>query len=59
MFNLREGFSHEDDRLPQRLHQEALPTGHALPVEEMNLMLKDYYRHRGWDARGIPTDYKN
>ncbi len=58
-FNLREGFRPEDDRLPRRLHKETLPSGHALSVEEMNFMLKDYYRHRGWDAQGIPTDYKN
>jgi aldehyde:ferredoxin oxidoreductase len=58
-FNLREGFRSEDDHLPLRLHREALPTGHTLSVDEMNLMLKEYYQHRGWDAQGIPEGYKS
>ena len=55
-FNLREGFSTADDRLPRRIHQEALPSGHTLSEEEMEAMLKDYYRHRGWDEQGIPKE---
>jgi aldehyde:ferredoxin oxidoreductase len=54
-FNLREGLKPEDDRLPRRLHKETLPSGHALSVEEMELMLADYYRLRGWDTNGIPV----
>ena len=58
-FNLREGFKPEDDHLPRRLHREALPSGHALSTEEMDVMLKEYYRLRGWDQQGIPSDYKS
>jgi aldehyde:ferredoxin oxidoreductase len=48
-FNLREGFKPEkDDRLPKRLLNEALPSGHALSSEEMKRLLADYYELRGW-----------
>ncbi|MEW6266751.1 MAG: aldehyde ferredoxin oxidoreductase family protein [Thermodesulfobacteriota bacterium] len=53
-FNLREGLRPEQDRLPPRLHREALPTGQALTVEELEYMLADYYRLRGWDEAGVP-----
>ena len=56
IFNLREGLKPEDDHLPPRLHREALPSGHTLTAEEMALMLKDYYRLRGWGADGVPAD---
>ncbi|GLI33017.1 aldehyde ferredoxin oxidoreductase family protein [Desulforhabdus amnigena] len=55
-FNLREGLLPEQDRLPKRLHREALPSGHKLTEEEMERMLADYYRLRGWDKEGIPVD---
>ncbi len=55
-FNLREGLRPEDDRLPARLHQEALPSGHALTSDEMEYMLKDYYAQRGWDKNGTPPE---
>ena len=58
-FNLREGLKPEGDRLPGRLHKEALPSGHALSEEEMDSMLKDYYMLRGWDQDGIPVSYNN
>jgi aldehyde:ferredoxin oxidoreductase len=53
-FNLREGLRPEQDRLPKRLHREALPTGQALSEEEMEQMLKEYFCLRGWDEQGIP-----
>lgn len=55
-FNLREGLRPEDDRLPGRLHREALPTGHSIGKEEMERMLADYYRARGWSKEGIPNN---
>ena len=54
-FNLREGLKPEDDRLPRRLHEESLPSGHSLTSEEMAFMLRDYYRLRGWDEKGVPN----
>jgi aldehyde:ferredoxin oxidoreductase len=53
-FNLREGLTPQQDRLPKRLHREALPTGQALTEEEMEQMLKEYYHLRGWDDHGVP-----
>ncbi len=53
-FNLQEGLQQQDDRLPARLHKEALPSGKSLSAEEMEYMLQDYYRLRGWSETGIP-----
>lgn len=54
-FNIREGFTVEDDRLPRRLHDKALPEGGSLSEKDMEQMLQDYYRLRGWDSQGIPV----
>jgi len=55
-FNLREGFTSADDRLPKRFFQEALPDGRRISENEMRTMVADYYRLRGWSADGIPPD---
>jgi aldehyde:ferredoxin oxidoreductase len=55
-FNLREGLEVRDDRLPKRLHKEALPSGKSLTASEMEYMLQDYYRLRGWNEAGIPEE---
>ncbi|WP_419176235.1 aldehyde ferredoxin oxidoreductase family protein [Desulfosediminicola sp.] len=54
-FNIREGFLPEYDRLPKRLHKEALQGGDSLTGEEMEFMLGDYYQLRGWNEQGIPS----
>jgi len=51
-FNLREGLTMNDDRLPARFHKEPLPSGKALRADEMETLLGDYYRLRGWDKEG-------
>jgi aldehyde:ferredoxin oxidoreductase len=56
IFNVREGLKPEQDRLPKRLHREALSSEKSITEEEMEVMLKDYYRLRGWDEQGIPTE---
>lgn len=53
-FNIREGVEAKDDKLPARLHRKALPEGGSLSEAEMNYMLQDYYRLRGWTSEGIP-----
>ncbi|WP_243439764.1 aldehyde ferredoxin oxidoreductase family protein [Fundidesulfovibrio soli] len=53
-FNLREGLTPEHDRLPARLHREALPDGRKLTKDELDYMLADYYRLRGWTEDGRP-----
>ncbi len=54
-FNIREGLTQEDDRLPERLYKELLKTGHGIKKEEIDAMLQDYYNLRGWDKNGIPV----
>jgi len=31
-------------------------TGHEITTAELDHMLKDYYRLRGWNETGIPQD---
>lgn len=55
LFNLREGFTRADDTLPGRLLKEAIkgPEG-DLHTVDLDRMLDDYYRARGWDPQGVP-----
>ena len=55
-FNINEGWQPQDDLLPQRWHDEPLPSGHSITSEEMDYMLNDYYRLRGWDGQGFPEE---
>ncbi len=55
-FNLREGMDPSEDRLPQKLTRQALPSGHRLEEEEMKEMISDYYHLRGWDEKGRPGE---
>lgn len=54
-FNIREGMTSEDDRLPKRLHQKLEKTGQVITEEQLEFMIKDYYRLRGWDKTGQPA----
>ena len=54
-FNLREGLTLEDDKLPPALHKELKKSGHVIKEEEMEHLLGDYYRLRGWNAEGHPA----
>ncbi len=59
LFNLREGISGADDTLPPRLLKEPMPGGPAKDqVVELDVLLRDYYRARGWDEKGIPEPAK-
>ncbi len=53
-FNIQEGLKRKDDRLPARLYNEALKSGHQIREAELEKMLSDYYRLRGWDEEGRP-----
>jgi aldehyde:ferredoxin oxidoreductase len=56
LFNVREGVSREDDRLPSVFTDEAHQEGsNAGEVVELDEMLAEYYRLRGWDETGRPT----
>ncbi len=54
-FNIREGVTRADDKLPKRFHQEALgDKKKVLREEDLNQMLDEYYQSRGWDSQGNP-----
>jgi len=57
LFNVREGVSRRDDRLPPRLG-EPLPSGksagESFDQATLEPLLDEYYTLRGWDERGIP-----
>lgn len=59
MFNLEAGFTKEDDTLPPRLLEESVTSGPAKgKVAELDVMLEEYYKVRGWNKDGIPTEEK-
>ena len=59
MFNLKAGISPDQDKLPRRLLSEPIASGpckghvHRLPE-----LLPEYYKERGWDEQGLPTEKK-
>ncbi|MBW1780928.1 MAG: aldehyde ferredoxin oxidoreductase family protein [Deltaproteobacteria bacterium] len=56
-FNIREGLTPEGDKLPTRFYKEVLPeTQKIITEEQMDQLLRDYYRVRGWDEEGIPPE---
>ena len=55
LFNLREGFSREDDALPPRFEEPRRDTGWRLDPSDFARMLDEYYAMRGWDQEGAPT----
>ena len=59
LYNLREGFSAEDDTLPKRLLEEPMPEGPSKGrVNMLSKMLPSYYSFRGWNSKGEPTKEK-
>ncbi len=56
LFNLGAGLTAADDTLPKRLLEVPAPTGTAKgKVSELDKMLPEYYRERGWTPEGVPT----
>ena len=54
-FNIREGITRADDKLPKRFFQETLGKDRKIIREEdLNRMLDEYYESRGWDSQGTP-----
>jgi aldehyde:ferredoxin oxidoreductase len=59
MFLLGAGMGRADDTLPPRMLAEPLPAGPGKgQVVELDVMLPEFYRLRGWDEEGIPTNTK-
>ena len=58
LFNRREGITRKDDSLPDRFTKEPMPEGPGKgQTVDLDPMLDDYYRLRGWDMEtGLPTD---
>ncbi len=63
LFNVREGITSKDDQLPRRVR--AVPSFGKYSTEpdceivDLEGMLEEYYRQRGWDpSTGIPTREK-
>jgi len=55
LFNLREGFGRETDRLPPRF-SDPLPKHVGLTREAQDKVVTDYYVEQGWDpVTGVPT----
>jgi aldehyde:ferredoxin oxidoreductase len=56
-FNLREGLTPEDDRIPGRFFREALPeSGKIITEGQMRQLLNEYYKERGWNEKGEPLN---
>ena len=59
LWNMRAGLTKDDDSLPERLLKEALKDGPSAGVTvQLDVMLAAYYRERGWDEQGVPTEEK-
>ncbi|MEM3561998.1 MAG: aldehyde ferredoxin oxidoreductase family protein [Candidatus Jordarchaeaceae archaeon] len=58
--NILKGISREDDYPPERFFRDPVPTGplkgKLLQREEYDNLLNTYYRFRGWNSRGVPTE---
>ncbi len=61
-FNYSEGVTRKDWLLPPRILQDPIPEGVSkgskISVEEMNTMLDDYMKARGWTQDGQPAPEK-
>ena len=55
LFNLREGFTAEDDTLPPRFFKPLPEGGSRKRVVHLDVMIPEYYSLRGWDTKGQPT----
>jgi aldehyde:ferredoxin oxidoreductase len=59
MFLIKAGSGPEFDTLPYRMLHEPLPDGPAKgKVVELDKMLPEFYKLRGWDEKGYPTPEK-
>lgn len=61
-FNVRENVRRPLDRLPFKVMHIPIPEGPSQGLycaeDELNAMLDEYYRLRGWDVEGVPTRAK-
>jgi len=61
-FNVREGISTNDDVLPKRFYKDIMPEGAAkgqfINKDKFEAAKLEYYKLRGWNDQGIPTEEK-
>ena len=56
-FNLAAGFTKADDTLPKRLLEVPAPSGTAKgKVNQLDIMIPEYYKERGWTEEGVPSN---
>lgn len=56
VFNIREGLTGDDDKLPRRFTEEGAPEGPCEgEVVELEEMLGEYREMREWDENGLPS----
>jgi len=53
-FNLREGMKPEDERLPRVFHRPLEDSGAVISEEELQVMLEEYHKLRGWTNKYSP-----
>jgi aldehyde:ferredoxin oxidoreductase len=62
LFNIREGFTRQDDTLPQRLFNQPATRGpskgQVVDKAAFEKMLDEYYHCMGWDKNGVPAKDK-
>ena len=59
LWNLKAGFTKADDTLPDRVLKEPIQTGPSKgDISHVGVMMPEYYKLRGWDEDGVPTEVK-
>jgi aldehyde:ferredoxin oxidoreductase len=62
LFNVREGWTRQEDTLPPRVLNEDLEDGVAkgigLSQSDLEMMIAGYYRARGWTDDGLVPESK-
>jgi aldehyde:ferredoxin oxidoreductase len=59
LWNMKAGMTKADDSLPDRLLKESHRAGPSAGITvDLETMLSAYYRQRGWDENGVPTQEK-
>jgi len=59
LFNLAAGLTEDDDTLPERFSREPIVAAgepRVLSRQTIETLRRDYYRARGWDEQGRPTE---
>ncbi|MFX1304710.1 MAG: aldehyde ferredoxin oxidoreductase family protein [Promethearchaeota archaeon] len=61
VFNIREGFTKNDDWLPERFfepHTSGALSETAIDPDKLKNAIQTYYRMMGWNENGVPTQAK-